>query len=100
MDFTNYTNNAQNIQVVAAFTDITPTLLLKAGEGDLLPETNGTVTIEMLDNSLNVIKREVIHYATRVGDLLTGLSRSVEPCVQNDTEDPRQRTQLVLDFTP
>lgn len=100
MVFVNYTNNAQNIPVVATFTDVTPTILLKTWEGDLLPETNGRVTIEMLDNSWDVIKREVIKYTSRTDDLLTWLTRAVESCVQNDTVSPRIETQSTLDFTP
>jgi len=100
MVFRTFYNNVQSVAIVNVFTDVTPTIVLATGYGQLFPTTNGRVTVELWNASDEVIAREIIDYTTRSSDVLTGLTRAVESCVQDDTDNPRLRTANTLDFTP
>jgi len=99
MAFENYNveNNARTVLANGILAGDT-TITLKTGEGALFPATQFIATLEHWDANGVVTKREVVKVTSRAGDVLTGVTRAFEPCVQEDSQTTKTATQNPLNF--
>ena len=94
----NVANNAESLLKVGVDWNLqATTLIVKDNEGEIFPDPPFLLTLEHFENNV-VIKREIVKVTDKNWDIFT-VERAIEPCIQDDTAETKQQTQLPLEFS-